>query len=303
MNVVLVGLFSSLFITGFFLDEALRFTWWIYNANHSAGVILILASVAAFSGVVLFAALHHLGLFVRSAAKLALLGAVSGPLIFGSLFYLEDIYSDKMLNVAATPQSFSELRGHCGKCIGRAILKYYYLEWTPTVQNSLKDFQMANNCRNSHFIALEKAKGLSCQAGEDEIQCRLKWMDGFAKNGFWNPSARKLFFKQVFHIWDNPNTTEGSAQVKVESLLNFLIKDHELEENAQPIWRQAGILEQFSDEFHYEKAREEVENLMITKVVLEEAAKIYRANDSASDLEALQKYKEIENEIKLFLKK
>jgi hypothetical protein len=154
-------------------------------------------------------------------------------------------------------ENFSVLGGHCGVHAGRTILKIAHSEDDSSNDGKLKEFEMKDHCRIAHLNYLMNHKIEFCEPSEDPIDCQIRWMSGIAEHGYWNYSTRKFFFGQVMKVWANSK--------KEESLVNYTLKDQELEHGRQSILTQAGIEETMNERYLLVQEKEELDNLILTR--------------------------------------
>lgn len=177
------------------------------------------------------------------------------PLFLG-VDRLETVLTRELLLSKNEPRDFSDLSGHCGVRAGRAIFRLYQQSFRTSTQAALADFELGNRCRLSHYQLLEKESAPLCKEEEHPVECRVRWMNAFSELGFWNYEARKYFFDQVMREW--------SESRKDEVLLNYALRDHELETRRQNVLRQAGLDESLSPWAVLLQQRDELNHLELS---------------------------------------
>jgi hypothetical protein len=256
-----------MFFVGFFVACAFRFQHLIYEQNYSSKMIATLVFLAIGSGICLLFSFRSLGLFRIHVVLTGMYGAMTGITVFFALFGIEDMLSDRRLYSESSPTEFSVLRGHCGTYVGRALIKFYHRSWEQDLQSKLTDFEISNQCRNRHFEQIVDRKVHWCKEAS-EPECMMKWMKAFAEHGYWNVDTRKMFLNQMNRLW--------SRQEKIPDglLAEYAINDQELEAASPTLLKQAGIEDQYSDEFAYWRQKEELENLIIGKTVIDQVSRV-----------------------------
>ena len=287
-----------LFFVGFFSASVWRFCHVVYPARHQAIENLPLLAIAIFSGIALAQGLSLLNLFATQAWKKFVYGGVMGVVLFFALFATEDLLSNKKLYTHPNSQSFSQIKGHCGVYTGRALQKIYRFSWDPGLASLLADFDVSNQCRIHRFMELSKRGQLDCRTGEDPVQCLTRWMPVFAERGYWNGDAREMFYQQVQDRYQTSKIQGDGAKISNDSLIEYALKDYELEMARPSILKQAGLEEEFSDDYMVAKQSDDLENVVLTKKIFEAITAIAQ-NEISGALERplISKYKETLKEV------
>ena len=268
MKILATGLYFTIFFGGFLVASTYRFSTYISEHNHSFRVIALLIFLSCLGGFALAFALATLRLFPKTLWKKFVYGAVAGVTIYFSLFGLEDILSQKLLFDRFNEESFSDMNGHCGVYSGRS-LSHSFFHWSRSVPHLLRDYAQSDQCRAEHF--LEASKRLQvCKSSEDEVQCRVRFMNLFSQKGYWSVSERKMFLEEIkrIHLQDAGNKIPNSSWGE------YWLKDQELNTARSSVLSQIGIEEQFNDEYIYLKQSEEYQELLVTQQVLAEVNQI-----------------------------
>ena len=256
-----------LFFLGFFVASTYRFVALISQPEHSPLSILVLVGIAFGAGIFLAFALSKLSLFPNELWKKLVYGGISGIAVYFALFGLEDVMSQKKLYGSFNEQSFADLKGHCGVYSGRAIT-HSYLQFVKSIPHLLEDYRTGDRCRMNHFQEAKKRAQL-CKTGEDDVQCRLRYMGIFSEKGYWNVSVRKMFLDEMMNL----SSDEGGKKVSNVAWAEYLLKDQELISARSSLIRQMGLEEGMSEEFLYMKEAEEYQDLMETKKIIESVTK------------------------------
>jgi hypothetical protein len=248
--------FFVLFLACFCFALTVKFQFFVVNRDESNLIYAILAGLIFLSGYFLGLSLRELNqtISMRLAFTEGLVLAVVA--LFG-VTGAEKILSHHVYVAARTPESLAQLSGHCGIHAGRAVLKIFHAQEDLAAEGAIQEFQIKDRCRLHHLGYLMEHKHLACQPNEEAIECQIRWMSGVSEHGYWSHSTRKFFFEQVMKSWDESK--------KEEALVNYVIKDQELENGRQSILRQAGIDETLNDRYLLLQEKEELENLMLTR--------------------------------------
>jgi hypothetical protein len=168
--------------------------------------------------------------------SIAVLGAILfTTLSFFSVTSLEANLSENRLKTGSSIGGFTVLQDHCGVYAGRAVIRIFDGLFMSPEYAALREYRIGCSCRLRHYLYLEKADALGCKTDETQIQCRIRWMGAFSENGFWNYEARHAFFQSIMKIWNETHQDE--------SLVNYVLKDQELQISALNEFQQAGLSE------------------------------------------------------------
>ena len=300
MNTLLSLVYFIAFSALLLLSEYFRFNHFIQNNPHPVFFLMLLLFSSFCLGVLIHSILYRLRLISASIPKKIIYGGGLGIVFFSSFFWFEQQRSFQFLNKQEDKIAFSDLKGHCGLFIGRGLLRFYRLDWETGLENHLREYRLNDLCRNKHFIAVEKKNALGCASEQDGIRCRLEWMDVFANKGFWNANVRLLFLDQVMKVWFK-ESTQNQEDAGL-ALFEYLLKDKQITEKSPDILNQMNIEEQFSDEYLYEKQKEERDELLVTQEIYSKIKEIIVSREQSSktkDLFSSEPYSSLENAIKL----
>jgi hypothetical protein len=294
MNRLLTIFCFFFFFFGFFISELLRFYFLVYQKNSTFSIQVLLLGIAALSGCVLLHSFSRLRLINISRARQLGYGALIGIVSFYVLFACEDFLSEKRLYRESGFPEFSQVTGHCGVYAGRVMIHAYDQNAEPILPHHLKDYQMSNRCRANHLAELQKRHFAACAPNLDAVQCQIVWMSIFAEKGFWNVDSRRHFFERILELSDENKQANFSPKIKDTSWMEYAIKDYELASGNSTEMKQAGIEEQFSDEYLYYKQQEDSENLQLTQKIFAKVSELVSRLDPKSP--DLLKYREVERE-------
>jgi hypothetical protein len=261
-----------LFFIGFFAAFTLRFVRVIFPSNQALSATLPLMLIAAVSGVALAWGLASLGLFPKAAGKKIVYGSVLGMVFFLVFFGVEDFLSEKKLYSEVKPQSFSEVKGHCGVYIGRALIQNYRWNWNSSLPAIMTDFETSNRCRIHHFVELVKRNQIDCRPEEDQVQCLVRWMPVFAERGYWNADIRRMFLNEMDRVYKESKAPGSAVKVGNESYVEYALKDYELDAARPSLLKQAGLEEEFSNGYLYYRQLDDLQNIILTKEIFQAVA-------------------------------
>lgn len=265
-------------------------------------VILVLLILASLSGISLATGLSELSLFSDQKWKLGAYGATIGLMIFFALFSAEDILSHKRAFAETTPPDFSRMGGHCGVYLGRALVHFYRMDWDPTIENVMHEYATESECRQRHFLEIQKLESAQCHGLADQVGCSIHFMQQFAKNGFWNVSDRKMFFNSIRQFWAEKHLPGSEAKIDPAIWEQYLITDHQLESSRTGILGMLGMRENLSPRYIYLKDQEDLEHLITTRTIVEEFLKMNLTDLEYEDEATREQYEntvdQIEDELK-----
>ena len=251
--------FFVLFLVCFCLTLTAKFNFFVVNRDESNRVYLILSLLLICSGVLLGFCIRELNP-KRAFGRSLLDGVAINLVVFLGVNLTETALSRQYYRRHNQIQNFSTLNGHCGIHAGRTILKLIHAQDDSTPRGALEEFSMMDHCRLSHLSYLMSHKTTFCESGEDPIDCQIRWMGGIAEHGFWNHTTRMFFYDQVMKVWPDSK--------KEEALVNYFLKDQEFELGRQSILRQAGIEEALNAEALLLQAKEEFDNLVLSREIV-----------------------------------
>jgi hypothetical protein len=301
-----------IFLVGFLFAASFRFQHVVYEEVRTDRIFAVLIAVSAISGISLGWFLKRLKLFPASGFRTSVLGAALGYILFFGLFSFEDRLSEKRLHALHQPSDFGYLRGHCGVYLARAMDRVYDSILDPSVRNQMKEVTIANHCRIHHLKLLDRSNQLGCDPEKDQVQCLLRWMDGFSEHGFWDVTLRRFFFSRVAEIYLSETPLDKPAKgtlaptlspdgkfpiTSKNSYLEYALRDHELELARPSFLEQAGLKEEFTDQYEQLRTQEELENAIATRDIInfvEKAVRPINENESPT----LRKFAELTREIK-----
>jgi len=299
MAPVIAFLYFLVYILAFFVAEVVRFRYWIFQGDHAPGMLFVFLVLAMISGYCVLAAFKKLELLKLTTDKQVFYGTIFGVASFLVFFIFEDVISENRLMQSSDPKVFSEIRGHCGAYAGRAILKYYYVDVDPTPAHLILDYEMSDHCRLAHFADLKKNNVVLCDKKEDEVQCQVRWMDIFAEKGFWNAADRKVFLDEVLSI--KSRVRSDQLRIQEDSWYNYALKDHDLVGAHSGTLKQAGIDEQFSDEYNFYKYKDELDDLKMTEEIFT-AIRGMKTEDTPLS-PGLVKFQDLDQEVRFDIEK
>lgn len=184
------------------------------------------------------------------------LGFILVAPLFWGVDRIEGVLTRELLLKKREASDFSDLAGHCGVRAGRSIFRLYQQTFGTQAQAALSDFELGNRCRLTHYQLLEKESAPLCKAEEHPVECRIRWMNAFSERGYWNYQARRYFFEQVMLEWPESR--------RDEVLLNYALRDQELESRRQNLLRQAGLDESLSPWAVLLQQRDELNHLELS---------------------------------------
>ncbi len=278
------------FLCGYAVASVIYFQSFVYNQDHSLGVLIMILLFAAFSGILLALGLVQLSLFPERIWKIVTYGITTGVILFFALFATEDMLSRKRSIAESDASSFSRLQGHCGVYLGRALAHFYHQSWDPTLENSLREYEIESNCRQRHFLEIQKLDSLQCNGLADKVGCEVHFMEEFGKLGFWSVADRRMFFQILKGIWAENHGLAGVTVIPPASWQQFLITDHRLDLARTGILGIFGLKENMSPRFIYLKDREDLEQLQQTGTILDEFKKMDLITPNTADEATREQY-------------
>ena len=267
-----------------------RFYHSIYLNQESLGYFCVLLILLVFGAFFLGLTCKHLSPRAQSAHSIFVLGFLAFFPLFMILCKVESTLSQNLLMSETTINAFSEINGHCGVYAGRAILKVYDRNFRSNISGALRDYEIGNQCRLKHFSLLESENLLRCSPLENKIDCSVRWMNAFAEKGFWNYKSRLFFYEKMVALAEGVNHKE-------ESMLNYALKDQELEMSRQSLLKQVGLDEGGSNPPQSFSDAEELQHLELTLQVfnkVQEMTKDLKGRPSPQLLRFRDLYPEIQ---------
>lgn len=236
------------------------------------------------------------------------LGVLASSLLFIVIAVSEDRMSEKELCQKSELAQFSSVKNHCGIYAGNLILSFIHRMNLSENEFQRQEFNLASTFRIRHFELLKKKGLLGCQSGEDLIECRTRWMNGFSEQGFWEYRSRLFFFNELISLWENSKNETA--------LINYVLKDQEFESAKQSLPKQWGIEEELNDRILLIQQTEELNNLKLTDKIFQETTVrlssltgtptplLFRFKDAQSDAQVkINHVAEIESDIEQLKKR
>jgi hypothetical protein len=256
------ALFSFLgFLFSFLAALTARFYHSIYLNQESLGYFLVLLFFLVLGAYFLGLTCKYLSTRTQSAPIIFGVGFIALFPIFLILCKIESTLSQNLLLSETASSTFAEINGHCGVYAGRAILRVYDRNLRGNISGALRDYEIGNQCRLKHFSLLESENLLRCSPQENKIDCSVRWMNAFTEKGLWNYKSRLFFYEKVAALAESVNHKE-------ESMLNYALKDQELEMSRQSLLKQVGLDESGSNPPQAFLDAEELQHLELTLQVL-----------------------------------
>lgn len=264
--------FFGLALASFYIALTFRFRFFIFEQNESFQSYVIIFLFTLLSGFflglsfkILSPLKEHLRVFLEGLGL-----ALSLILIVSST---ESILSGHFYQEHTRPEEFSKLTGHCGIYAGRSIFKILHQQEDTPREGAYQEFRLDDQCRIFHFAYLMKHKVKLCEENEDPVECQVRWMGSFAEHGYWNQQTRKFFFDQVMKEWANSKKEDGMVQ--------YVLKDQELEAAKQSILKQAGIDETMNDRFLLIQDKEDLGNLILSRDIFNQVSTVVIDTDTS----------------------
>jgi hypothetical protein len=298
MDAIFIGFTFISFFIGLVVAAVLRFQQVVAIAGGSQSTTFVVAFIAIVCGVLLGYGLALLDLFARATWKKFVYGSVLGLIVFFGFFAIEDAISQRKLYSEPQAASFAEVSGHCGVYIGRAIVKAYHWTVNPSLDGILNDFEMGNRCRINHFLRLAKRDQLLCKPNEDPIQCRVRWMPAFAEHGYWNGGVRQMFLDEIDRVYRESQSPGSTLKINPESMIAYGLKDYELDSARPSVVKQAGLEEEFTDEYLYYKQADDLQNTILTRDVFDLVSRAtHHDSGSLKESPQVEKFKEAQKDV------
>jgi len=241
-----------------------RFYHAVYLDRESSSYFFMLVILLILSSIFMGMTARNLSVRKRNHRWAAFLGFTLVAPLFLGISKFETVMSQNLLSSQSDPSYFPDINGHCGVYAGRALIRAFDLNFKSPAEVAFKNFEMGMRCRLRHFVFLEKEKKLGCKDGEREIECRIRWMQSFSEKGYWNFQTRKFFFENVREQWE--------LNRKDEDLVNYALKDQELEMSRQGILKQVGLDEGVSVQPMLISQRDELSHLELTIKIFDQVA-------------------------------
>lgn len=262
----------------------------IKNSAGDPDTWSLIVGLAVVSGVFLSQGLHGCGVWQQfRLGTRSFLGTLIAVLVFGVIFFFETTWSTIQLGRASRqPEVFADLSGHCGVYSGRGWQRFWNEVWNRNFRGGMEGFLGANRCRIEHYQLLKAKSQLNCNGIQDSSQCLDFYMQVFGRRGHWNSITRQFFFDEARAgaISENRADTE-------RLWIQYFIRDRELELARPGITQQARVEDDFSESAEYYKAKEELENLRLTKRMVEKIDALIKSDEKTPEV---LKYRDLRRE-------
>lgn len=278
MNLMRTFLLFAFFLVLFFSSLFVHFSAFIYRQNPETKDKVVLTVLILLSGIFLGLAYYFLAPRQSSKFKWIVAGAALAGILFIAVSVTESNLSKSALMQNHQPDQFSLLHDHCGVYSGRAIQRIIDVYFRPKFLGLAHEFKTLTHFRMTHFSLLAEKHLLGCDESMDPIDCRAKWMGSFADRGFWDYDTREFFFTDVQALWP--------ASKKTDALINYILKDQELQSVKQSRLKQIGVDDDLNDLFLLVQQEDELKNLKLTEKIFSQANETFKdlAEDSVPSL-------------------
>ena len=274
------------FLLLFFSSLTFYFNDFICQHDVSLSLAVLTAGLVLVAGIFLGLSFYFLKQRNQSSLKWVLGGSVISVLLFLIVTQTEQTLSERQLKEHNDPKAFAILKDHCGVYSGRSIQSWIHHSLLSAHTGTYRELEVLSRCRLTHFKLLEKNGLLGC-GSLDPIDCRVKWMDHFALHGYWDYETRMFFYDDISTAW--------LSSKKPDALVNYVLKDQELESSKRSLLKQLGVEEEFIDQFLLIQQVEELKSLKLTEVIFENTSELIGSSGSGTTPNAL-KFKDLYEE-------
>jgi len=278
----------------FLAGLAVHFNDFIHQPTEPWAILIALVvSAGLFLGYALYSVSAS-----DSPWMLLFTGMVVTGFLFAGVVIVEKEMTEFSWKRNRSPEDFGTFDHHVGVHAGRTI----QFLWDKTLGSEvgrMREFMVGAGARIRHFQYLEKNNLLDC-GDLDQIDCRVKWMAAFAAQGNWDYESRAFFHQDVQRLFQESG--------KADPMMNYVLKDQELDGNRRGILKLLGLDEELADRFLLIQQEDELNNLKLTSRIFQEASSIIlrsngtpgmsRVSDMAAGAqERLKKIPELEKDV------